>query len=246
MRAIDFGRLRVRLLKGGVAPKYVKRMLQEMRQHLEELQGVEQANGASEAEARAEAFRRLGDEDQLVSETLGRQELQALSRRYPKSAFIVLPVLVYFLIALFSLSVALGGVMELFNIELRENWPSWHVYYSKIHMFFMEYLLAPGLALFVAVTAVRRNVQMLWPTLGILLVCFFGLGFDTNISVPDERGRGGIDLIWGWPFLPWEMARPPWPQSIEQLLRWAATIGATMLVFYRYRPYGDDPQVHER
>lgn len=240
MRVVNFERLRIRLLQGGVAPKYVRRTVQEMQQHLDELYAQEKANGVPEPDARESALNRLGDEDTLVTETVSKKELQALSRRYPKSTFLLLPVVGYFFIAVFSLSVALGGVMEWFSIDFRDNWPAWHFYYSKLQMFFMEYLLAPGIAFYMAMLAVRRNVPLFWPMAGIFIVCFFGLGFETQVSIPDERGRGGITLIWGWPFLPWEYARPPWPQAIEQFVRWIVTMWIAFLIVKNYRPYTID------
>ena len=237
MQAVNFVRLRIRLLKGGVAPKFVKRTIQELQQHLDELIAQEKSDGTSEAEARAVAFSKLGDEEKILNETLARKELLSWSHRYPKSVFLILPVISYFAIAFFSLTIGLGGVRTIFGVDIYNDWPAWNILYSQVLMFFMEYVLAPLLAFSLALLAIHRNVGLLWPIVGILIVCFFGFGFETIVSIPDERGRGGVNLIWGWPFLPWENWRPPLDQSIEQFARIIVTMSAVVYFFKNYKPY---------
>lgn len=237
MRVVDFKRLRMRLLKGGIAPKFVKRTIMEMSAHLEDLIKQEKQNGVSEAEARALAFSALGDEDALVRETLAKKELISWSRRFPKTMFLIVLIVLYFTIALCALTLGIEGVRILFGIDIHNNWPAWHFQYSKALMFFMEYMLAPMLAFSIAYIAVQRNVNMRWPLIGAFVICFFGLGFETVVAIPDERGRGGVNLIWGWPFLPWENARPPWDQSIEQFVRVIVTMFTMYYFIKRFQPY---------
>lgn len=237
MQSVNFARLRIRLLKGGVAPKFVKRSIQELQQHLDELIAQEQSDGTSETEARAAALTKLGDEEKYVKEALAKKELLSWSRRYPRSVFLVAPVIAYFALAYFSLTVGLGGVRSIFGVDIYNDWPTWNFYYSKALMFLMEYMIAAMLALSIALLAIHRNVNILWPLIGILIVCLFGFGFDTNVSIPDERGRGGVTLTWGWPFLPWENWRPSLGQSLEQFARVLVTMSAVVLLFKKYKPY---------
>ena len=112
MQSVDFERLRVRLLKGGVAPKFVKRTVSELRQHLEDLVIQEKSAGATETEARATAFGKLGDEDSLVNEALSRKEIQSWSNRYTKSFYLILPFATYLLVMVGIIYFGIGAVAE--------------------------------------------------------------------------------------------------------------------------------------
>ncbi len=237
MQSVDFDRLRLRLLKGGVAPKFVTRTIQELRQHLEDLTAQEKVAGISETEARAIAINMLGDEDKLVNEALAKKEIQSWPRRYPRSFFLLVPLVAYF-VCMFAIYL-LGDTFfnKVLNLDVSDGWTVWHLWVAKALLFLVEYLLTPLLAAVIVVTAIKRNVQLMWPFIGILILCFFGLGIETGVDVPDERARGDMFLLWGWPFLPWEDARPPIGQSLEQFLRVIVTMTMVVFAFKRYRPY---------
>ena len=237
MQSVDFERLRIRLLKGGVAPKFVLRTVNELRRHLDDLAVQERSAGVSETAARAEALKKLGDEDRLVSEALAKRELQSWSRRFTRSFYLLVPIAAYFACVFAIYFIGSTFTSQLVEVDIYNDWPAWHFWLSKVLLYFIEYLLTPLLAAAIAVTAIRRNVEMLWPFVGILLLCFFGQGIDTFVTIPDERGRGGLSLLWGWPFLPWEYARPPLVQSLEQFLRVIVTMAMVVFAFKRYRPY---------
>ena len=117
MQAINFERLRVRLLKGGIAPKYVRRNLLELRNHFEELVDQKQAEGLSESQARSSAIEMLGDEDKLVAEAKSKRELLSWSRRYSKSVYLCLPLASYFILAFGIGYLWLDAILELFGIN---------------------------------------------------------------------------------------------------------------------------------
>jgi len=238
MRVVDFRRLRIRLLKGGVAPKYAERTVLELRGHLEDLIKQEQQNGSMETEARALAFSALGDEDSLVSETLAKKELMSWSRRYTKSFYLLAPLIAYFFLMFCFIYFGIGSISDFAKPgpdgELRESL----ILFARTVLFCIEYLITPLLALAFTLLAIRRNVHMMWPLIGILILSFFGSGFETVLREVVEGGRGGgIRLTWGWSFLPWRMVQIPWNQTTEQLVRVLATLALAYLSFRYYRPH---------
>jgi hypothetical protein len=82
-----FDGLRLELLRGGVAPGYVKRTILELEEHCEDLERDALAAGLSaEAAARA-ALARLGNEESIVAAVLARTELRVWSYRWPRAAW---------------------------------------------------------------------------------------------------------------------------------------------------------------
>ena len=246
MRVIDFNRLKIRLLKGGVAPKFAQRTVQELQVHLEDLVKQEQQNGSKLSEARALAFNALGDEDALVSETLTRKELMSWSRRYTKSFYLVVPLVCYFFLMACFLYFGIGSLSEIAKLDSDADLQNVLIFIARATLFCIEYLIAPVLALAFTYVAIRRNVHMLWPLIGILILSFFGSGFETVLREPLAGSReGGVQLIWGWSFLPWRVVQPPWGQGMEQIVRVIVTLGLAYLSFKHYRPYENDTSKYE-
>ena len=81
MREPDFHLLRERLLRGGVAPKHVRRTIAELRDHHTDLFAEAFSRGCSVEDAEREASIRLGDEDSLAAEVLARPELRSWAHR---------------------------------------------------------------------------------------------------------------------------------------------------------------------
>jgi hypothetical protein len=79
-------RLRLELLRGGVATVYVDRTITELAEHYADLESAARAAGSSPAEAAAAATTALGDERAIVAAILSRRELLAWSARYPRVA----------------------------------------------------------------------------------------------------------------------------------------------------------------
>ena len=241
MQVIDFERLQKRLLAAGVSPKFAGRTIIELQDHKQALIEQGRNSGLSESEALKQAAESLGDENAIVREALLRPEILTLSRRYPGIIYTLLPVIGYFMITFPILYLGVEWSREFLNINIEADWPAWHFWFNKVLLYFVEYLLVPIYALLIAIFAIRRNVSMHWPLLGVLIVSFFGSGLETMVEVPYDGGRrGGVGLIWGWTFLPWEVARPAWDQTVEQLLRVAVTIGLMVFVFRKLRPYGSE------
>ncbi len=79
----EFRALRRELLRGGVAPAMVARMLAELYDHYEDLESEAVASGRSIAKASAEAMGRLGSSRVLAREVLRNPEFQSWAFRWP-------------------------------------------------------------------------------------------------------------------------------------------------------------------
>ncbi len=92
MREPDFNDLATRLLQSGVAPRHAHRMINEMRDHYDDLVDAAVEAGQPIREARHEAGRELGRFDDLEHEVSTRRELKTWAFRYPHAAIILYPL----------------------------------------------------------------------------------------------------------------------------------------------------------
>jgi hypothetical protein len=83
----QFEALRLELRLSGVAPFYVERTVSELTAHLADLESAARAAGLGDAEAKRVARATLGDDRAIAAAVLGRPELLAWSRRYPRVAY---------------------------------------------------------------------------------------------------------------------------------------------------------------
>ena len=92
MREPDFNALASRLLRNGVAPRHAHRMVNEIRDHYDDLVDAAVDAGRPIRTAREQAGRELGSFDDLVNEVSARRELKTWAFRYPHAAIIVYPL----------------------------------------------------------------------------------------------------------------------------------------------------------
>lgn len=78
---IQFGHLEDRLLRGGIAPRHVRRTLTELREHYDDALLDERTKGT--ADAASAAHLRLGTENDIAQSILAQRELHAPSARFP-------------------------------------------------------------------------------------------------------------------------------------------------------------------
>lgn len=237
MREIDFDRLNQRLLLAGVAPKYVRRTISELRNHLEDLVRQELTMGHTELEAKENAYALLGDENQIVNEAIAKPEIKTWSRRFTKSVFLATPTIVY-IAAVLGITIAyVLPAFALFGFDVNDPWPTWYFWIARITAWFSEYLLTPMIAFFFCMLAIRRGVHLLWPMTGIGIVVFFGSGWETLVEIPIDARSVGISLSWGYAFIPWRPVQMEWGQTLEQLVRIGVTMGMIYALPRFYQPY---------
>jgi hypothetical protein len=184
MHEARFSDIAEQLLRGGVAPRHVRRTLFELSVHFEDLLQELRARGLSEAEAATEASARLGAEA-MVADVLVRPELKSWMRRRPLLAFALLPVAAY--VALF----VIGLAALLVCVELAEKEAGVSLERSD-GLQTLAAAVLPGLAWFLPASvaaaccgiALARRAPLCWPIVGIALISLLGATTNAQLTLP--------------------------------------------------------------
>ena len=92
MHDIDLSQLRSRLLRWGVAPRHVRRTVNELEDHFEDLVEQELDNGLDRLAARESALTALGSVEDIADAVRAQPELRSWAFRYPRIAAVVYPL----------------------------------------------------------------------------------------------------------------------------------------------------------
>jgi hypothetical protein len=235
MREPDFHVLRERLLRGGVAPKHVRRTIAELRDHHTDLFTEAFSGGRSFEDADREASIRLGDEDSLAAEVLGRPELRSWAHRWPWIAYGVAPTFVLGL-AVVALVLLLGfsDLADAVRTDRRtfsDRWGSpaaiWSV--SGAIRLFYSFGLPVLLAGACCVAAAQRRVARRWPLIGVVIAAIVGAAIQLNVVWPyGPEADGALSMT---------IRVPPFPGSGGTLLRAAVTCALTLGPYLWWRKH---------
>src|SRR5215467_5168518 len=173
MREADLRSLRETLLRGGIAPKHVRRTITELLYHHTDLFSEALAKGCSVENAEHEATVRLGDEDSLAAKILARPELRSWMHRWPWLAYWVIPTVLFipaFAVVAFLL-VGLSGAVHVLRDTFLSRWGSPDSVRSladAVRLFsnFGLPLVFAGACCFVAG---RRRAALRWPMIGVVI-----------------------------------------------------------------------------
>ena len=227
MAELDVVRLTERLLRGGVAPKHVRRTVAELRDHFEDLKEEARKNGCAGDEAAKEAQNRLGSEDVIANDILARPELQSWAARWPWAVYGLGPLFSFVVIALgsillFGFGMGFGNAVT----DARYIPPLW--LQSVIDVFFLcvVYLAPLLVAVWVCRQAVLRRAAMGWPGIGFLMVCICGAALDIAVNWP-ATSEALAHLSVGFSLA------PPFPDPSDTVLRALINV-AVVAVFLRW------------
>ncbi len=92
MRRPDFGEFRGRLLRLGVAPRNVRRVVLELTDHYDDLVDDAVAAGMPSADAERQAHKELGDLGMIATEIAARPELRGWAWQHPRLALVFYPI----------------------------------------------------------------------------------------------------------------------------------------------------------
>ncbi|MGM0633957.1 MAG: hypothetical protein ACQETO_12395 [Pseudomonadota bacterium] len=234
MSDLNLDDLRRAMLRGGIAPRYVRRTVNELQQHFQDLVDKALADGASPLEAEHRARTALGDERTLLDNVMNRDELKSWSAKYPRSVPLLAPLAA--LILFLGLSIA--GSLALANAGLLAVPPEgsgtgWLRPIIQGLFGFNDDLLTPALAIFCWLTAQSRLADMTWPVIGIVLLTFIGSGWELAVHMPTALSdTGTMELTWGYAFLGIPV---PEGHTTAAVGRFASTLAlaATISVLYR-------------
>ncbi len=174
------------MLRAGMAPRRVRRMLRELDAHQQDLYEAALSAGLSPEAAALQAERDLGNPGDIVAAALARPELRTMASRCPWAIFALLPSLV--LIA----GVAAAVLLSLIGISTADSMPIWFPKLIDPLFGFVSHGLPPLLAAAVLVVASRRRAVLLWPTLGVLSVIGIGAALSISIQWPTAAGGDGL------------------------------------------------------
>jgi hypothetical protein len=92
MREPDFIALEAELIKCGIVPRDTRQLVNELRDHYDDLIDASVDAGANSREARRVASEQLGSIEDFVSAISARRELKGWAFRYPRAAILMYPV----------------------------------------------------------------------------------------------------------------------------------------------------------
>jgi hypothetical protein len=176
-----FDMLEARLLRGGVAPRHVRRYLRELNDHLSDITDARKASGQHTPTPADQSRAALGSDDELAHAMLRRREFRSLSARVPGLVFGALPVLVLLLVVPWHIPV-LAVLTELVE-------PALFATHAELVLFTGNFLLVPAIAFLFVLTACRQRTSLIWPILSTLIVLVLSPHWETQ-GVADASPPG--------------------------------------------------------
>jgi hypothetical protein len=187
-----FDGLSERLLAAGIAPRYVRRYLAELSDHLDDLIEDERAGGKSVDEAETRACARLGAVRDLADTMIARREFRSLSARVPWLVFGLAPPFVLLLLMLVP-ALALIGAAYLFTDFTDSTLIPVEFKSAAAALCGVANLAAgPLAALVFIVLGLRQHMRPLWTRLGFAVATLCAAFATLDISIPAMRGMEGI------------------------------------------------------
>ena len=186
-----FYQLEQELLKGGIAPKTVKRLKVELQDHWESLYQEALALRMSPGEAADYASSQIGDNDALAASILARPELKSLAHKHAWLVFGFVPLFITVL-SFIALLMAIVGFAHLIDGNaLKSEVPVWLEMLAKGYIGFMSYGLHLVVIYVLMKSAVTRRANLVWPSVGGCLVAILGSVLTFSIQFPDMHGQLG-------------------------------------------------------
>ncbi len=218
--SLDFARLNDRLLCSGIAPRHVRRYIAELRDHFDDLVDDAVRGGATRADARAEAQKRIGSEDDLARVMLERPELRALAKRHPWAVFGLGPIVL--LVAGFAAAILLeAGALTLIGAFYRNPHhlppPAWFMNAVAVWNAIPTVAAPLAIAGFLLLAGTRLGVSRIWIVTGVVAASVLG-GFQ-ELTFTETGYHGELELASG--------LIPPFPHLTLGIIR--ATINLLLI-----------------
>ena len=190
-----FHELRERLLRAGVAPRHVRRYLNELTDHLADLTAAEELAGRTPEDAQSAALVRLGRMDDLAQAMFDRRQFRSWCVRAPWAVFGLVPLLVLaaaWLVALgllwFGWRLFLPGASTPFGHRAAQFLQPSNIYFQSDRALFFGAPLLLGWS--IAWIAARQRLKAAWPAVGLLLMALLGGTAQIRTRPPALPGAG--------------------------------------------------------
>lgn len=163
------------LLKGGIAPRHVRRYLAELREHLEDLTEQQRRRGYDPEDATLRARALLGEDDELAAAMLEQKQFRSFTARAPWAVFLLLPP--FAAIAIGSIFIgALVGIGTRYGfLDMRAPPPpQWFQTLATNIVMIANLAMMPLAAAWFTTIAARQRLKLVWPlaTTALLLILF--------------------------------------------------------------------------
>ncbi len=213
-----FERLREILLRGGIAPRHVRRYLAELSEHLDDLTAKQRALGYEGEDANLRARALLGEDRELAAAMLEQKSLRSIPARAPWLIFGLLPP-VAGIAASFVLIAPLALIARIFHMTTPGSIhaPGWFQTLAFTVTAIGNWALEPALAAGFVFLATRQRISYLWPMLTIVLIALLDLQFRAQFAPVGQHG-GSLSIgatLWLFHARSWLES---WPLSVARLL----------------------------
>jgi hypothetical protein len=171
------------LLRAGLSPRRVRRMLLELGDHMDDLVEELEAQGLSREDAEAQATKRLHAEA-MVQAARERTELHSGLRRWPAVAFTLLPLLAYVAVAISTLFLVTLGLAFAKKMGFPVEQSGLLQQIATATFAGLEFLLPASVAITFCMLGSARRAPLSWTLVGVALVSLLGATANAQLSLP--------------------------------------------------------------
>ena len=196
-----FDNLAETLLKGGIAPRHVRRYLAELREHLEDLTAQQRTAGYEREDAGLRARALLGDDDELATAMLEQKQFRSWAARAPWAVFLLLPPVTAIAIGvpLVGSLVLIAKFFRFFGRHDAPLPPHWFQSLASGLVLTSNLTMTPLAALLFVIIAERQRLTLIWPLAATLMM--FVLVVHSNVEfTPPHHSQLGLGA--GFFFMP--------------------------------------------
>lgn len=215
----EFDDLAETLLKGGIAPRHVRRYLTELREHLQDLTQEQRAAGHDAENAAMRARALLGGDAELAAAMLEQKQFRSWTARLPWAVFLPLPPIIALAASMLIFdSLARIGAHYGFLANGAPLPPLWYQALATGVAAVLNLFTMPLTAALFAAVAMRQRLKLIWPFAATLLLLLLFIHSDATFG-PNDPEHGivlGFDPIFMGPAR--EVMLEHWPLVTAQYL----------------------------
>jgi hypothetical protein len=184
--------VREQLLRAGISPRYARRYVREMREHLTDLTERELASGLGAEEAGERAMAILGGDAVLTKTVIDRGAPRSFAARAPWATLAVLPVMLLMAVIVANAFLTMHLLHAVRGSRPLQVPESYRELFS-IMSFVVSYLVAALLAVGCLAVALRQRLASGWLWVGLIVLSVVSgiLGFHQHVIAP-EGGPHGV------------------------------------------------------
>jgi hypothetical protein len=187
---MPFEMIAEQLLKGGVAPRHVRRYISELDDHFAQLTVQLHRGGCDIEQAKSQALARLGNDTELVSAMLDVPGIRAWSARVPWLVFSAIPpAIAFIMIAILFFAVRLISPLGSFSGPLLIWLPVSYAQFARYFVDTSNLIIAPAISALFAVTVFRQRLDRRWALLAAFSITLLGPQASTTFS--EQAGHLG-------------------------------------------------------